>query len=286
MLDGAADDFNYDRLDGSRTTPQTLLESVERLPVMAQRRLVLLSEPEGRRAGAKALVDALPDVVKGLREGDGTVLVVTSPKVDKRSRFYKAFADPAAVVECEAPKNARSLHAFIAAEAKRQGVEIAAGVPELLAERIGPQLLLLRHEVAKASLLAGPGEVVTRAHVDASVAQVAEEPIWDLTDAIGEGRGGEAIALLARLLDGGSPGQPLLGALASHFRKLATVRGGGSVPGPPFIKQKLEQQARRYTSAQLLHCLREIHHADLALKGVGELPEDIALERLVMGLSG
>jgi DNA polymerase-3 subunit delta len=286
VLDGAADDFNYDRLDGSRTTPQTLLESVERLPVMAQRRLVLLSEPEGRRSGAKALVEALPDVVKSLREGDGTVLVVTTPKVDKRSRFYKAFADPAAVVECEAPKNARSLHAFIAAEAKRQGVEIAAGVPELLAERIGPQLLLLRHEVAKASLLAGPGEVVTRANADASVAQVAEEPIWDLTDAIGEGRGGEAIALLARLLDGGNPGQPLLGALASHFRKLATVRGGGSVPGPPFIKQKLEQQARRYPPRRLETCLRAIHRADVELKGGSVMRPERALEQLVLGLAG
>jgi len=290
VLDGGADDFNFDRLDGAKTTPQTLLESVERLPVMATRRLVLLVEPDGRRAGAKALLDALPDVVKSLTsqpEGEGTVLVVTTPKADKRSRFYKAFAaDPAAVIECDPPKNGKPLFAFIAAEAKRQGIEVEAGVPELLAERIGPQLLMLRHEIAKASLLAGPGEKVTRAHVDASAAQVAEEPIWDLTDAIGEGRGGEAIALLGRLLEAGNAGPPLLGALAAHFRKLATVRGGGPVAGPPFVRQKLERQARRYTSAQLLRCLREIHHTDLALKGVGALPEELALERLVLGLSG
>jgi DNA polymerase-3 subunit delta len=286
VLDGGADDFNFDRLDGARTTPQVLLESVERLPVMAARRLVLLVEPDGRRAGAKALLEELPDIVKSLRERVETVLVVTATKVDKRSRFYKAFADPAAVIECEPPKNGKPLQRFIEAEAKRQGIGLERGASELLAERVGPQLLLLRHELAKASLLAGPGEVVTRAHIDASSAQIAEEPIWDLTDAIGEGRGGEAIALLARLLDGGSAGAPLLGALASHFRKLAMVRGGGQVPGPPFVKQKLERQARRYTSAQLLGCLREIHHTDLALKGVGSLSEEIALERLVLGLSG
>jgi len=286
VLDGAADDFNYDRLDGSRTTAQTLLESVERLPVMARRRLVLLIEPEGRTAGARALVEVLPDVVRKLCEGEGTVLVVTAAKVDKRSRFFKAFSGEAAVVECDAPKKAKDLHAFIAAESKRQGIEVAAGVPELLAERIGPQLLMLRGELAKASLLAGPGEKVSRAHVDASAAHVAEEPIWDLTDAIGEGRGGDAIAVLGRLLDGGSPGQALLGALANHFRKLAAVRGGGSVPGQPFVRQKLERQARRYTSTQLLRCLREIHHTDLALKGLGALPEELALERLVLGLAG
>jgi len=287
VLDGGADDFNFDRLDGARTTPQILLESVERLPVMAARRLVLLVEPDGRRAGAKALVEALPDVVKSLAEREGTTLVVMATKVDKRSRFYKAFAAaPCVVVECNPPKNGRPLFKFIEAEAARQGIEVERGVAELLAERVGPQLLLLRHELAKASLLAGPGETVTRAHVDASSAQVAEEPIWDLTDAIGEGRGGEALTTLARLLDGGNAGAPLLGALASHFRKLASVRGGGQVAGPPFVKQKLERQARRYTSAQLLRCLREIHHTDLALKGVGALPEELALERLVLGLSG
>jgi DNA polymerase-3 subunit delta len=254
---------------------------------MALRRLVLLVEPEGRRAGAKALMDALPDVVKSLPKGDGTVLVVTANKADKRSRFYKAFAaDPATVIECDPPRNGKPLFKFIEAEAKRQGVDVEGGVPELLAERIGPQLMMLRHELAKASLLAGPGERVTRAHIDASAAQVAEEPIWDLTDAIGDGQTGEAIALLSRLLDAGNAGPPLLGALAGHFRKLATVRGGGDVAGPPFVRQKLERQARRYTSAQLLRCLREIHQTDLALKGVGALPQELALERLVLGLSG
>lgn len=286
VLGGPADDFNFDRLDGERSTAQLLQEAAARLPVMAPRRLVLLVEPDGRKAGAKVLVESIPDVVKSLKDRDDAVLVVTASKVDKRSRFYKAFAEPATVIECEPPKGGRSVAAFVKAEAKRQGLEVEAGVPELLAERIGPQLLLLRNELAKASLLAGPGEAVSRAHVDASVAQVAEEPIWDLTDAIGEGRHGEAIAMLARLLQTGSPAPALLGTLASHFRKLAKVRGGTDVGGPPFVKQKLERQARRYTSAQLLRCMREIHRTDLALKGVGSLPEEIALERLVLGLAG
>ena len=286
VLDGGADDFNFDRLGGERTTPQLLQEAIGRLPVMAARRLVLLDEPDGRKAGAKALVESIPDVVKGLGDRDDAVLVVTSSKVDKRSRFYKSFGDPAAVIECDSPKGGRSVVAFIKAEAKRQGLEVESGVGELLSERVGPQLLLLRNELAKASLLAGPGEIVTRGHVDASVAQVAEEPIWDLTDAIGEGRHGEAITLLARLLESGSAPPAVLGTLASHFRKLAKVRGGASVPGPPFVAKKLERQARRYTSAQLLRCMREIHRTDLSLKGVGSLPAEIALERLVLGLAG
>jgi hypothetical protein len=36
----------------------------------------------------------------------------------------------------------------------------------------------------------------------------------------------------------------------------------------------------------LLTCLAAIHETDTALKGAGALPPDLALERLVVGLSG
>jgi DNA polymerase-3 subunit delta len=286
VLDGTADDFNHDRLSGEQTTPQALLDSVQSRPIMARRRLVVLSSPEGRRAGAKALLDALPQIVEDLKGQEETILVVTVGKADKRARWYKAFSDPAASISCDAPKTTREIVAFIDAEARQQGIEMESGVPELLAERVGPQLLMLRNELAKASLLAGLGEKLSRDHVGVSVAQVAEQSIWDLTDAIGDGRSAEALSLLARLLEGGAATPAVLGTLAGHFRKLARVRGGADVPGPPFVKKKLERQARRYTSSQLLRCLREIHYTDTALKGAGSLPPEMALERLVLGLAG
>ena len=80
-------------------------------------------------------------------------------------------------------------------------------------------------------------------------------PIWDLTDAIGEGRCGDALAQLGKLLRSGSAPPAILGAFVNHFRKLAIVRCGGSVTGPPFAIRKLEGQSRRFGSARLLSCL-------------------------------
>ena len=120
-------------------------------------------------------------------------------------------------------------------------------MPERLAERIGAQPLLLRQEIAKLSLLAGPEREVTLEHVVAAAVDVAEEPVWDLTDAIGDGRGADALALLARLARGGAAPPLVLGALAAHFRRLLRLRGGGSLGVPPFVRQKLEAQAQRYT---------------------------------------
>lgn len=279
-------EFNLDRLEGESCAPAALEDSLRVLPVLAERRLVILREPEARRRGGDALLERLAAVVPALADPPATVLVVTAGHPDGRARWVRAFAEPAARVDCEAPRGQREVAAFVRREARRQGVELGAGAAEALAERVGPQLLLLRQEIAKAALFAGPGCVVTAAHVAETASDTAEEPIWALTDAIGEGRLPEALELLGRMQASGAAAPAVLGALASHFRKLARLRAGGRVAAPPFAVRKLEAQARRYSQPRLRSCLRALHETDERLKGRGELPAGLALERLVLALAG
>jgi len=285
VLAGALQDFNLDRLDGENARAAALLDAVGTLPVMAERRLVLLREPERARAGAKELTDAVAEAVSALAAEGGAVLVVVADKVDRRARWTRAFQDPAAEVRCDPPRDGREVVAFVREEAKRQGVAIDRSAAELLAERVGPQLLLLRREIEKAALLAGPGERVSRDHVAEGTRDVAEGPIWDLTDAIGDGRAADALTALAKILRGGAAAPQVLGALATHFRKLLRLRSGGTATGPPFVVKKLERQAGRYSPSRLSACLRAIHETDVALKGAGALGPEMALERLVLGLA-
>jgi DNA polymerase-3 subunit delta len=283
VLEPGASDFNLDLIEGQATTPGALLDAVRTLPVMAARRLVVLREPVHRRAGSKALLDALADAVAEVSSRDEAVLVVATAKADRRQKWVKAFGD--GLIDCDAPRRDRDLLGFVRAEAGRQGVGLEPAAAQLLVERVGPNLLLLRQEISKAALLAEPGEELGRDQLAASTSDVAEEPIWDLTDAIGEGRVGEALRVLHRLLEQGAAPPMVLGALASHMRKLARMRHGGRVGGPPFVVRKLEQQAGRYRGSRLLACLAAIAEVDEILKGRGGLPSDLALERLVMGLA-
>ncbi len=284
LADGPAD-FNTDRLEGDEAAPGHLADALSTLPILAPRRLVWLREPVGGRGRWKALIEALPALVRGQSADARSVLVVTAGTVDRRLAWVKAFgAEPAALVECEPPKHARELVAFARREAKRIGVPIDDDAIERLAERVGPQLLRLRSEIEKASLLAGPGQAITLAHVSIGVADLRDEPIWDLTDAIGEGRAADAIGVLTNLLAAGAAPPVVLGALASHQRKLLRVRTGGKVGGHPFAVRKLESQARRTSAARLLAGLRAIHETDEALKGQGALAPELALERLVLNL--
>jgi len=276
--------FLIDRFDGS-AAPGELSDALHTLPVIAARRLVVLIEPEARRGSARALLDAVAEWVDGARaeEASPSVLVVAASQPDRRARWVKAFGD--AVVACDAPRAAREIAAFARDEAARQQVALERGVAEALAERIGPQLQLLRMEIAKLALLAGPGSPVSRAHVGVGTVLAAEEPIWDLTDAIGEGRTADALGVLARLLGAGEPPPVLLGALVSHFRRLLRTSSGEEIAAPPFVRKKLASQAKRYGSARLRAALGALHETDLALKGAGALRPELALERVVIALA-
>lgn len=283
LADGPSD-FNLDRLAGENATPASLRDAVAALPMLSPRRLVVLRDPEGRRGSAEELTDAIAEVVPELAGQAQTVFVVTAEKADRRLRWVKAFAEPAASVDCSPPKPGSTLTSFVRAEAKRQGLSLERGVAELLANRVGPQLLLLRQEIAKAALVAG-SKKISLADAEISTGQVAEAPIWDLTDAIGEGRTADAIGLLSRILDAGAAPQLVLASLASHFRKLVRLASGARVPGPPFVVRKLESQVRRYSPTRLTACLEAIHDVDIQLKGASSMRPAMALERLVLGLA-
>ena len=285
VLDGTADDFNHQRLDARREEPSTVREALEALPILAPRRLVELWLPPKGPGGMGELFEVLSDELPAYQAQSGSVLLIAAASIDKRYGWFKALDKAsAAIIECDSPKKASGAVEFVRDEAKRQGVPFDRGAAERLVELVGPHLLLLRQEIAKACLLAGVGEKVTSGHIEAATTQSADQPIWDLTDAVGAGNTVEALEILARLREESVP-PVLLGVLASHFRRLSRIREGGKVGGPPFVVKKLERQARRYSPARLRSSMQAIHETDIAIKGGSTLANDLAIERLVLALA-
>ena len=148
-------DFNLDRLSGDTTSVAALRDTVATLPVMAERRLIVLVEPENRRAPSRSrvLLDGLAELVPLLVQTPETVIIVVAARADRRSRWVKAFRDPGGLVACNGPEKTREVVDFIVAEGRLQSVEWASGAAQFLCELVGPQLLLLRQEIAKIALL-------------------------------------------------------------------------------------------------------------------------------------
>ena len=118
---------------------------------------------------------------------------------------------------------------------------------------------------------------------------------WDLTDALDRGDTPAALEALARL---SGPGErhPLviLSSLHRHFAAMLRLDGSGirseqeaaaAVGMGPYPAKKALAQAGRLGSANIARAVNLLADADLDLRGVKDLPDNLVLEVLVARLS-
>lgn len=77
-------DFNYAHFNEENFSPEQITSALYSLPVMAEKRIVLISDID--RAGAD-LIEALSRFLR--KNVDSTVLILTGTKTDKRKSFFK-----------------------------------------------------------------------------------------------------------------------------------------------------------------------------------------------------
>ena len=285
-------DFNEDRFDfaSAGTSPAAIVNACRTLPMMNQRRLVLVTGLADRRA-ATFLDEVLIEYLEAPAES--ACLVLESPKADRRKRWAKRLAETGRVFDCEPPKRPADIRAWIEKRIEDQGKRPGRGASAALQELVGGDLDRLSFEVDKVCLYLGEAPEVGAEDVAAVTASLRPRAIYELTDAIGQQARPSALKLLHRLLDQGEAPLAVLGALANHFRRL--IRAQDCRPMEPsnvqktlqlhpFAAKKLVDQARRFRPARLRYCLAAIRQTDEALKGAVPLAPSLAIERLVIAI--
>ena len=260
--------FNYDVVDGKVTGAQ-IVALAQTLPMMAQRRMVYVRDLAAVAAGdADALVAYLGD------PNPTTVVVAVTSKLDKRQKLFAAAAKKGYLHVLEAP---RQLAPWARAEATSRGVKIEGAAIQRLVDAVGDDLSRLALAIEQLGIYAGD-RAVTAADVDELVADTRERSVFELTDAIGAADRGRALAAVSALCDQRESAVGVVVMLARHVRQLALVhalrergvqRGewAGRIGVPPFVIDKLIQQARSFAPDALADATRALAEADRALKG-------------------
>lgn len=260
--------WNYDVVEGKASATR-ITNACQTLPMMGAKRMVFV------RDLAALAADELAALVPYLdAPSPSTVLFAVTSKLDKRMKFYAAANKRGYLHELVAPRKA---DAWIRAEADARGVKLTADAVNRLADAIGADLSRLALTIDQLALYAG-GRPVTVDDVDDLVADTRERSVFELTDAIGAGNTGAALAAVASLAEQRQSAIGVLAMLARHVRQLALVhvaRAEGvarnDLPSrlgvPPFIVDKLTAQARRYQPAALSRASELLAAADWSLKG-------------------
>lgn len=196
-------------------------------------------------------------------------------KVDKRMKLYAAAQKKGWLHVLEAPRNVQP---WIRDEARARGVSIESAAISRLADAIGNDLSRLALTLDQLALYAG-ARAINVDDVEDLVADTRERSVFELTDAIGEGRLPAALAAVSSLCDQRQSAIGVVTMLARHVRQLALVHAGRArglrggelaqlVGAPPFIVDKLSAQARRYAPPALARAQSLLAGLDAALKGL------------------
>lgn len=280
-----------------------LIAACETLPVMAERRLVIVKESawltgkgrgdseegEGNTAredkGLMAYFDRLPDSL--------CLVFFVRGKANARKRLYKKAQELRGVVSFD-PLDQGRLMRWVVREFADYNKKIDRNTAEQLIFACGKELLTLKNEVGKLAALLGERELVTLKDINSVATLSTEYRVFDLADKVAAGQAKEALPLLAAMLKGGEQRLMLLALLQRQYRQLLFARilkEDGKTPPviartlgvPDFAVRRLLQTAGPYPlsvlKAAYLRCLNQ----EYLIKS-GRISEEGSLEQLVFEL--
>lgn len=249
--------FNVERLYANEkgVTPASIVESARILPMMADRRVVIVLRAE-RLLKPKRRSKADDPAVEGEDEPPAdsdvldayaktpvpeTTLVLVASDVDRARRLYKTLQKHATIVECWGLKGGRDARVDLR-EAARQaellvkqavsgaGQQIDSAAVRLVAERAGTDIARLRGDVERLLLYSVGRPRITLEDAQQVVSAETAQDDWAVTNAIQRGNTAEALRQIGLSMDAGGVPYMILGQLAWFVRERLAMTEPRRVP--------------------------------------------------------
>ena len=273
-----------DNGNGSKTTAAMVIDSANQMPMMAARRIVVVRDFDKIKEDEQDVVFAYLK-----NPAPKTTVVFQAGSPDKRRKLTAALVKSCDVITFDALDEGQATR-WAEDYLKELGCKIETAALKMLIGLIGTGLARLSNELEKLAAYANGGAINTAA-VQELVPRAREHASWELWDAIISRDRRRALKLMNRLLDDSDP-LPILGALASYYRKLLIgkelIEGGAS-------KQEVTKATnqwsdaffnglRRIPRADFVHGLRRIAEVDNAIKNSEATPR-LQMEYLIVELT-
>ncbi len=297
VLGGDEGDFSLRTFAGRGTLLRDVLEELATVAMFGGSRLVVVEDADDFVAHYREELEACVATPRG-----SGVLVLELESLPSNTRLYKAVAAAGLGLDCGPPPPPRLTKWLVDWAKQQHRAQLSHAAAELLTEMVGPELGLLDQELARLALLAGEGKKITPEMVEQSAGNWRTKTAWQMLDAVLDGKVGEAIRQLDRLLASNEQPVGILAQISASLRRFATATrlilqaeaAGRRITlhdalqqagVKPFALKRAEQQLRnlgRQRGSQLHGWLLE---ADQQLKGDSAMPPRLILERLLVRLA-
>jgi DNA polymerase-3 subunit delta len=272
-----------ERLDGEEADYERIRESIESLPFLTARKLVVLREPSKQKNFAEKIDELLGAVA------ETTEIVIVEPKLDKRLSYYKTLKKRTEFREFGELDN-NDLIKWAVGYAKDQEATLNSNDARFLIERVGDNQQLLKNELDKL-LLFNPK--ISRETIEVMTELVPQSTIFELLDAafVGDKRRALKIYNEQRMLK--VEPQQIISMLAWQLHVMALIKTAGErTPDQiaretklnPFVIRKSLNIARRLTLIDLKKQVNNLLTIDTRLKNES-IDADEALQFFLLTLS-
>lgn len=293
-------DLNTAEFDGAVASIPEMFGAAMAYPFLSDKRLVIVKgmlawiTRKGAGDAGKQAVERLLDGLPGLPDWARVVFVERGKLPDSHKILKLAQTDPNGYEKAFiVPRDSTG---WIIKRAKDvYGAAIEPAAATALATVTVGDLRRADNELLKLVSYVGDERPINEADVMLLTPYVAEASMFEMVDALAEGRGKTAISLTLRLLDQESDVFGLYGMITRQFRLLLLAKehlsGGGSprdiaqaISVHPYVAEKLAKQTRSFTLDQLETIYRALQDYDFKMK-TGQIAPELALDLLIASLT-
>ena len=281
------DDMNCSYFEGSGTDIGEVIAIAETMPFFAEQRLVIVENCDLFTSEASEMTEFLD------RLPETTYMLFVEESADKRTRLYKKVADigMAAQFGYQTPEE---LTRWIGRRCASAGRQITAGTASMLIDRAGIDMYTLSNELDKLiAYTEGRGEISAE-DVNSICIVRLEDRIFDMIDAVADGRQAQALALYSDLLALKEAPIKIMVLIGRQCFTLLSVKDQlergtprqaiASACGIRGYIDKYIRQAGRFSRKALEDHVRMTVDMDAAIKN-GDLEDQLAVELLLISLS-
>ncbi len=273
--------MGFERLDGDEASYERLQESVQSLPFLADKKMVVIE-----RAGSnKQFAEKAADLLKELPET--TDLIIVEGKLDKRMAYYKTLKKQPGYQEFN-EMDENGLIRWLISAAREKGSALSSNDARYLLERAGPNQAKLANELEKLSIRAG--EKISRNHITELTPQTPQSSIFDLLEAAFSGNKRRMLDLYHEQRVLKVEPQQIVAMLAWQLHILALVKVAGDRSSDavareaklsPYVVKKTAAIARNISLAETRRLIAELLEVDRRLKSESVHADDVLQQYLL-----
>ena len=282
------DTMNYAYYEGKAVNVGEIIDLAETLPFFAERRLIILEDT----GFFKSATPELADYLKNMPET--TAMVFVESEVDKRSKLYKAVQNTGRAVEL-VRQDETTLIRWIAGNVKRENKQISETTIRQFLSKVGTDMENIQKELEKLFCYTLDKQEIEVADVEAICVTQITNHIFDMVNAVAEGKQRKALDYYYDLLALKEPPMRILFLLSRQFKQLLEVKlmerqGCGrqdiaqKVGIAPFVVGKYQSQAKAFSTQKLREILEDSVDTEECVK-TGRLTDTLAVELFIMKYS-